>query len=108
MADLLFIGGHPYLPDGDPDKLQHILAQVRMLQAKTFVPGHGPVGQALHLDWMDEYINNLNSLVRKAMSKGATEEEVGKITIPEDYKDLIMPNFFPSNLMFLYQRASKR
>jgi cyclase len=104
MADLLFIGGHPYLADGDPDKIQHILGEIRKLEAKIFVPGHGPVGQALHLDWMDEYINNLNSLVRKAMSKGATEEEIGKITIPEDYKDLIMPNFFPANLKFLHQR----
>lgn len=104
MADLLFIGGHPYLPDGDPDKIQQILAQVRKLQAKIFVPGHGPVGQSLHLDWMDEYIGTLNSLVREAIHRGATEVEIDKIAIPREYEHLIMPTFFPANLKFLYQK----
>ena len=104
MSDLLFIGGHPYLPDGDPDKIKQILAQIRKLQAKIFVPGHGPVGQTLHLDWMDGYINTLDELVRKAMEKGASEEEIGKIAMPSEYKHLIFPTFFPQNLLFLYQR----
>jgi cyclase len=104
MADLLFIGVHPYLPDGDPEKIQRIMTQVRKLQAKTFVPGHGPVGQAYHLDWMDEYIDTLNSLVREAIKKGATEEEIGKIALPREYQHLIFPSFFPANMKFLYQR----
>jgi len=104
MSDLLFIGGHPYLPDGDPVKIKLFLAQVRKLQAKIFVPGHGPVGQSSDLDWMDEYINTTDELVRKAMEKGATEEEIGKIAIPDEYRHLIFPTFFPQNLLFLYQR----
>lgn len=104
MSDLLFIGVHPYLPDGDPDKIKLILAQVRKLQAKIFVPGHGPVGQTLHLDWMDGYINTLDELVRKAMENRATEEDIGKIAMPSEYQRLIFPTFFPANLMFLYQR----
>jgi glyoxylase-like metal-dependent hydrolase (beta-lactamase superfamily II) len=108
MADLLFIGIHPYLPDGDPDEIQHILGQVRKLQAKTFVPGHGPVGQTLHLDWMDEYICTLDNLVREAIKKGATEEEIGEIALPREYQHLIYPTFFPENLKFLYQRQISR
>jgi len=106
MADLLFIGGHPYLPDGDPDKIQQILSQVRELQAKIFVPGHGPVGDATHLDWMDEYIDTLNGLVRKAIKNGATKEEIDKIAMPEEYQLLIFPSFFLANLQFLYQRQT--
>jgi cyclase len=104
MADLLFIGIHPYLPDGDPDETQHILGQVRKLQAKAFVPGHGPVGQATHLDWIDEYIDRLNALIREAIKKGVTEQEIDEISMPVEYQHLIMPTFFPENLKFLYKR----
>ena len=108
MADLLFIGIHPYLPDGDPDDIQRILAQVRKLQAKTFVPGHGPVGQAFHLDWMDEYIGTLDSLVHEAIKKGSTEKEIGEIAMPGEYQHLIYPNFFLDNLKFLYKRQPRK
>ena len=70
MADLLFTTGHPYLPDGDPDKIKEILAQVRQLHAKIFVPGHGPVGEASTLDWMDDYIDCLNSIIDEAINNG--------------------------------------
>ena len=69
-----------------------------------FVPGHGPVGQTLHLDWMDEYIGTINSLVREAINRGVTEAEIDKIAIPREYEHLIMPTIFPANLKFLYQR----
>jgi glyoxylase-like metal-dependent hydrolase (beta-lactamase superfamily II) len=107
MADLLFIDVHPYFPDGDPEEIQHILAEVRKMQAKTFVPGHGPVGQTLHLDWMDKYIGTLNSLVRETINRGATEAEIDKIAIPREYEHLIYPTFFQANLKFLYQRQLK-
>jgi glyoxylase-like metal-dependent hydrolase (beta-lactamase superfamily II) len=108
MGDLLFIDVHPYLSDGDPDEIQRIMAQVRKLQPKTLVPGHGPVGQTAHLDWMDEYIDKLNALVREAIQKGATEAEIEKIAMPGEYQHLIFPSFFPANLKFLYQRQVNR
>ena len=103
MADLLFIDFHPYLADGDPRKIQHYLAQIKKLKAKIFVPGHGPVGQASSLDWMDEYISSLNSLVCEAINRGATEDEIGKIAMPGEYKQLIFPNVFTANLKFIYK-----
>jgi cyclase len=104
MGDLLFIDVHPYLPDGDPDEIKRIMAQVRKLQAKIFVPGHGPVGQSSNLDWMDEYIDTLNGIVRDAIQKGVTNEEIVKSSMPSEYKHLIFPKFYPANLEFLYQR----
>jgi len=106
MEDLLFVDVHPYLADGDPDALQQILAQVRKLGATKFVPGHGPVGDARHLDWMDTYIGTLNLLVREAISRGMPEVEIDQIPMPEEYQDLVYPNFFPANLKFLYKRQS--
>ena len=106
MADLLFIDIHPYFPDGDPDNIQQILAEIRKLQAKIFVPGHGPVGQTSHLNWMDEYIDTLNELVRVAIKNGSTGEEIDKIAMPQEYQRLIYPSFFSANLQFLYQRQT--
>ena len=102
MSDLLFIGGHPYLPDGDPVKIKLFLAQIRKLHAKIFLPGHGPVGRTSDLDWMDKYIDTLNALVRSVIENGGTEAEIGKIAMPNEYKPLIFPTFFPQNLIFLY------
>ncbi len=44
MGDLLFVGAHPYLADGDPDTLNQILEKTREMKPKTLIPGHGPVG----------------------------------------------------------------
>jgi glyoxylase-like metal-dependent hydrolase (beta-lactamase superfamily II) len=104
MEDLLFSGFHPYLEECNPDKIHLILAQIRKMQATTFVPGHGPVGDASQLDWMDEYIDTLNALVSEAIDRGATEEDVGGTAMPGKYQHLIFPNLFPANLKFLYQR----
>ena len=104
MEDLLFSGFHPYLAEGDPGVIQHILAQVRKLQAKTFVPGHGPVGDASHLDWMDDYIDELNSLAGEVIKDGGTEVELDKIAMPGEYQHLIFPNIFRDNLKLLYDR----
>ncbi len=104
MADLLFTTGHPYLADGDPDKIKDILAQIRQLQATVFVPGHGPVGQASAVDWMNEYIDCLNSIIDDAIDKGEMEDEIGRTGMPLEYEHLIFPNFFVANLKFLYQR----
>jgi glyoxylase-like metal-dependent hydrolase (beta-lactamase superfamily II) len=104
MEDLLFSGFHPYLAEGNPYEIQRILAEVRKLQAKTFVPGHGPVGGASHLDWMVGYIDNLNSLVGEVIKNGGTESELDKITMPGEYQNLIFPNIFKDNLKLLYQR----
>ena len=107
MSDLLFIGGHPYLLDGDPEMVMRILDEVRKLQASIFVPGHGPVGQAADLDWMDEYINTLNALVHEARKRGTSADEIDKITMPGKYQHLIFPTLFPENLKYLYQKQIK-
>lgn len=104
MGDLLFTEAHPTLAEGDADKTQSTLVQVRKLQAGIFVPGHGPVGQAASLDELDEYINTLRALVCDAIHRGATEAEIEKIGIPGKFQSWIFPTFFATNLKSLYHR----
>jgi len=56
MGDLLFVGCHPYLSDGDPEALLRILNLVSLLRPRALVPGHGPVGTLEDLEWMRQYI----------------------------------------------------
>ncbi len=44
MSDLLFVGCHPYLADGDPIQLLKALMSLSQLNATCFVPVHGPIG----------------------------------------------------------------
>jgi cyclase len=106
MSDLLFIGGHPYLADGDPDSIPQIMAETRKLGPKILVPGHGPVGQLSNLDWMEGYVDSLNALVREAIKNEASADDMDHIAIPGKYQDLIFPSFFPTNLKFLYKRQT--
>lgn len=107
MADLLFIGTHPYLGDGDPDDLRRTLARVMELPADTLVPGHGPVGRPEDVKPMLGYLDRLEALVEEAITKGMTQEDVAALPMPEEYRDWIFPGFFPSNLSFLYELRTK-
>jgi glyoxylase-like metal-dependent hydrolase (beta-lactamase superfamily II) len=107
MEDILFIDCHPYFPEGNPGIIQQILGQVRSLGANIYVPGHGPVGDPSHLDWLDKYINTLSSIVVDIISRGVPEEEIDKIAMPVEYKGMIFPKYFWVNLKYFYQRHVK-
>ena len=104
MEDILFSGFHPYLEEGNPENILQALAEAKKLGAKWYIPGHGPVGDASQLDWMEGYINCLNSLAGEVIKKGGDQAELEKITIPAEYMSLLFPQFFLINLKFLYQR----
>jgi len=104
MSDLLFIGHHPYLGGGDPERLLHILEAVSDLAPKLLVPGHGPVGTAESLKLMRQYVSALDGLARKMVEDGEAEETIDAMAIPEPFDDWLFASFFPGNMQFLYQR----
>ncbi|MGD8998043.1 MAG: MBL fold metallo-hydrolase [Anaerolineae bacterium] len=104
MSDLLFIGHHPYLGGGDPERLLRILEAVSDLAPKLLVPGHGPVGTADSLAQMRQYVRALDGLARKMIEDGEAEEAIDAMAIPEPYDDWLFDSFFPGNVQFLYQR----
>jgi glyoxylase-like metal-dependent hydrolase (beta-lactamase superfamily II) len=104
MSDLLFIGHHPYLGGGDPDRLRQILEEVLELAPKVVVPGHGPVGTAESLVQMSQYVTLLDGMARKMVQDGEPEETIDTMPIPQPYDDWLFASFFPGNMHFLYQR----
>ena len=110
MSDLLFIGYHPWLGAGDPDRLLQILDNVSGLAPQTLVPGHGPVGTSDSLRQMRHYVCTLGELAREMVEAGEAEAKIDSMAIPEPYNDWLFAAFFPLNMHFLYQlrlRAQK-
>jgi cyclase len=106
MSDLLFIGHHPWLGGGDPQRLLHILDQVSDLAPQVLVPGHGPVGAPDSLERMRQYVSTLDGLARSMVMDGEPETEIDQMVAPEPFEDWLFAAFLTLNMHFMYQRHS--
>jgi cyclase len=106
MADMLFVGTHVYLPDGNPDEIRRILTRIMKLPAAILVPGHGRVGDVNDVECMVRYLDKLESMVEKAIQQGIGVEDMTHLPMPDEYRKWFFPAFFPANLQFLYQFRS--
>jgi cyclase len=107
VSDLLFIGCHPYLGEGDPDHLLTILDEIERLEPRVVVPGHGPVGTADDLALMRRYVRTLDDLALALIQDGAPEDEVDRLPVPEPFEDWFLDEFFGVNLHFLHRHRSQ-
>jgi hypothetical protein len=90
-GDLLFIGCHPYLGDGDLGDLRGALRMLEASGADRFVPGHGPVCGVDGLRTLARYIDDVERLA--AVSDGTP-------TIPDPYRSWGFARFFRANIEF--------
>ncbi|MCI4340313.1 MAG: hypothetical protein L3J73_03490, partial [Thermoplasmata archaeon] len=70
MGDLLTVGYHPSLPDGDPDRWVEILNRVLRLGVDQAVPGHGTVGGSPDIRQVQRYIRRLQASTQRWRSAG--------------------------------------
>jgi cyclase len=90
-GDLLFVGCHPYLADGDVTGLRTALAMLETSGADRFVPGHGPVGDVRQLKVLADYLGDVDRVARSGDSA---------VAIPDAYRDWGFARFFPANVEF--------
>ncbi len=110
VGDLLSTNRHPFLCDGDPGELPRILDLIARLNPLAIVPGHGNLSTLADVQSMQTY---LALLTETAMTELAFQYEddqvvsqkVAKFAIPARYKEWANPEFFNTNLHFLYQRV---
>ncbi|MFN2237489.1 MAG: MBL fold metallo-hydrolase [Anaerolineales bacterium] len=107
-ADLLFVRCHPYLADGDPDKLLSTLDEIESFHPKKLVPGHGPVGGIEDLRSMKEYIHHCDQTGKEIFEKDQDETVINEAIIPEQYSNWILSNFYTTNLRFFYNRHREK
>lgn len=102
MSDLLFVGCHPYLADGNALKFLEALKEIEKLDATCFVPGHGAVGTRDDLALMIAYIEQCLQLAQEIRQAGETSQEnIAALKIPEPFQDWRFGKFFQMNMQFL-------
>lgn len=106
-GDLVFIGCHPYLADGDPQILISSLNELKTMDIEKVVPGHGPVGTKDDIFRMINYIKMLQNFSKDFVVKGKPIDEVSNIKIPKPYDSWYFPDFFAINMKFMYKIVSK-
>jgi len=104
MSDLLFVGCHPYLADGDPEALSSILARISSFDAEIFVPGHGPVGTRRDLDMMNDYVKACHHAAAALVGAGIGSEGFVTLEVPRRFRDWKFPSFFQANVRSLLER----
>ncbi len=105
-SDLLFVGSHPYLADGDPDGWLRALDTLGGYGPARFVPGHGPVGTHADVGALADHIRELQATAARLHRDGASDDDVAEL-LPRDTSaawDFAYP-FYRSNLRFLLGRA---
>ena len=93
LGDLLFVNYQPYLADGDRDQLLRILDKIEALDAKTLVPGHGPVGTPQDIEVMREYVAGLERTVEKVRASGGGFEQAAEVPHPSSLPRTEMEKF---------------
>ncbi len=104
-GDLVTVGAHPYLPDGDLAGWQNALRQLEALHPKLIVPGHGAVGDARSLAEMQAYLTALAQLAADAATGG--DHALAATPIPAAFAHWEFAAFFAQNLRFLCEHFRK-
>ena len=105
MADLLFVGCHPYLADGDPESLLAALRDISRLDARYFVPGHGPVGTGEDVKLLIAYIEDCLEVASRLVKGGSADEDaITALVVPAPFQSWQLSQFYQTNVRFLCER----
>jgi len=98
-ADLLFVGCHPYLAECEGPRLLDALQQMQQMDAVTFVPGHGQIGDKKDLAVMADYVTTCMDRAKSLATQGnVTEERISQEKIPERFAAWELSRFYYTNL----------
>ncbi|MCB2223764.1 MAG: MBL fold metallo-hydrolase [Actinobacteria bacterium] len=81
-GDLLWVGHHPRVNDGDALAWAAVLDRIGGLGPSAYVPGHGPVGGKADADYLGGYLRTVHELVDEAITLGLDAEAIGAIPVP--------------------------
>jgi cyclase len=107
-SDMLFVGCHPYLSDGDPHRLLKALQNLGALGATAYVPGHGPAGDLADLRLVAAYVADCLDSARTLIRTGtANAASIRKLPIPAKYETWQLRQFFVGNIQSLCRRLGQ-
>jgi cyclase len=103
VGDLFFNEAIPNVQDSSLLPWMKTIEELLKLDAEKFVPGHGAVGSKKDVEKFLAYFQELQSLVKPAVERGDTVDQVTKETaLPAKFGSYRFQNFFPSNVQKMY------
>ncbi len=103
LGDLFFNDAIPNVQDANMLAWIDTLGRVLKLEADTFVPGHGAVGDRKAVEKFLAYLQELKSLVEPAVARGDTAEQaIQAVGMPAKYSAYRFQNLFPANVQKMY------
>lgn len=103
-GDLVFIDRHPWLCDGDMDRLLESLEALAALAPRVIVPGHGPVGDSRALAANRDYVLTVRQLAQAAVAAATPEAEFLGTPIPAKFASWGFRDFWKANLRCTLRR----
>ncbi|MFN8280194.1 MAG: MBL fold metallo-hydrolase [Saprospiraceae bacterium] len=103
-GDVLFIGCHPWIGDGNPGRWDHVLQNIQQGQAEVIIPGHGRSGSKDDVQPMRQYLQDLREMVQKYQREGHYPHEDNALKIPEAYAAWTLSVFYKPNLLNMWEK----
>jgi cyclase len=104
LADLMHIGHHADFRQGNIDEWINILDELKKLEVKVIVSGHGSLGAKEDLTIMQDYLLNMKKLALDLFNKGTAVENIGETKIPKEFADYQIPSVFYGTLKYLIEK----
>ena len=96
-GDLVWNQMVPNYVDAAPSRLSAEARLLRAMDASTYVPGHGPLADAMALDRYVDLLGDIEAAARKAIDRGISSEQAGEeYRIPDGLGDwyAFQPTYF--------------
>ncbi|MCW3119808.1 MAG: fold metallo-hydrolase [Chitinophagaceae bacterium] len=108
MGDLFFVTRHPYIGDGDAASWQkHIKHFIEDTSIHTYVPGHGSVAGKKEMQLMENYLIDIQNLVRKGIEQHVPDSVIVQQPVPAMYRQWWYSRFYKPNLQFLCKQVKR-
>jgi cyclase len=106
LGDLLSVGFHPSMSDGDPVEFARILGETRKLGIDRAVPGHGPVTGDSGVVEMARYVQGHLDRARASLKEGIGRDEHARVPAAPPFDRWAFSAFYEENARFVYDRLA--
>jgi cyclase len=98
FGDLLSVGLHPSVTDGDPGRWRRMLGRIRRLGVKRAIPGHGPLGSTREVVQLERYLLSLERRGREIVRRSIPLPEWASERPLPEFRDWRFAPFYVDNL----------
>jgi cyclase len=98
FGDLLSVGLHPSVTDGDPRRWRRMLGRIRDVGVKVAIPGHGPLGAAREVEKLERYLLSPESRGREIARRSTPAPEWASERPPPEFREWRFSPFYVDNL----------